>query len=102
MRIVKPKDFDREIGAISKVAGVFDADEQLSLDELVPGEVHGWGRTVASDWGYRIYCRCGFVTREVGSRAQAHTEIRRHIARTPQGSVLLRTFRKLGRGGSGA
>lgn len=102
MRISKPRDFDRVQPAITRVVQGARGDEQLSLDELIPQRVHGWGETVATEWGYVKTCKCGWHSREVLTRSQAHHELRRHLGRTPQGSVLLRTLRKYGRGGGGA
>lgn len=102
MKPARPKDFEREIPKIAAVANARRAPEQLSLDELVPQRVHGWGETIALEYGYVKTCKCGWRSREVESRSDAHRELRRHLGRTPQGSVLVRTLRRYGRGGSGA
>lgn len=98
----RTRDFEREIPKIISVAESKNAPEQLSLDELRPGQVHGWDTVRATEYGYFGTCLCGWRSREMITRADAHHEIRRHLGRTPQGSVLLRTLRKLGRGGTGA
>lgn len=102
MRPTKPKDFDREAPKIARVAGAARAPQQLSLDEQLPGQVHGWAPYIIGDYGYRRPCACGWPGEERATKRATDVEMRRHIGRTPQGSILERTFRKYGRGGSGA
>jgi hypothetical protein len=96
------KDFWKEAPKISRVAGAARRPEQLNLDELLPGKVHAWDRIEAREYGYVAHCACGFRSRERISRPEAHAELRHHLGRTPQGSILSRNLRRLGRGGTGA
>jgi hypothetical protein len=102
MVVRRARDFDKEAPKITRVAGAKRAPEQLGLDELLPGNVHGWGQIQPTDYGYIAHCLCGWRARELPSRADAHSEIRRHIARTPEGSILVRNLRRFGRGAAGA
>lgn len=102
MAVRRARDFNREIPKVSRVAGSVNAPEQLSLDELIPGKAHGWESVRATEYGYIGRCLCGHVTRERVARSDCHTELRRHLARTPEGSIVTRNLRRFGRGGQGA
>lgn len=102
MRIARPKDFDREAPIIGRVADAARAPLQLNFDELAPGVVHAWDRIVPTDYGYIASCSCGWRSREVAAKSTAAHELRAHFGRTPAGSVLLRTLRKLGRSANGS
>lgn len=102
MVVRRARDFEREIPKVIRVAESVNQPVQGTLDELLPGKVHGWDRVKATDYGYLAWCRCGWVSRERVSRDDVHREIRRHIARTPEGSIVTRNLRKFGRSGSGA
>lgn len=98
----KPKDFNKEIPKISRVADNHRAPEQLNLDELLPEHSHRWAGTNGTEYGYISRCDCGWQSKELVSREWAYSALRHHLARTPAGGVLVRTFRKFGRGGQGA
>lgn len=94
--------FDEEAPKIAKVARNVRAPLQLSFDELRPGDIHGHDIVQPLEYGYVARCRCGWHSRELPEKRSAVYELRSHLGRTPQGSVLLRTLRKYGRSGSGA
>lgn len=102
MRVKKPLDFDREIKRISAIADAPTAPQQLNLDELLPGKVHGWKEVQPTDYGYLARCLCGWQAPERDRKIDAYRELRRHLMRTPQGSALMHTLRRVGRAGQGA
>lgn len=102
MERTRQRSFEREIGAVSRVAGAATAPLQLSLDEQLPGKVHGWAPIVVGDYGYRRPCECGWPGTEYAKKVQADNALRAHIGRTPQGTAVLKTVRRFGRGGHGA
>lgn len=102
MRPTKPKAFEREAPIIAKVAEASRSNEQLNLDELLPRNLHGWERIQPTDYGYVPHCVCGARLREMPTKRQAQQELRRHLARTPGGTRLLATLRKVGRGVNGS
>lgn len=101
-RSVRVRDFQSEIGKVSKVAGAARAPEQLTMDEILPGRVHEWVSVIPLDYGYRANCRCGWFSREVASKTTAQHLLRQHLLRTPQGQSIMQSLRKLGRAGNGA
>lgn len=102
VRTRKPLDFEKHVRAITRVAGAKRAPEQLGLDEQLPDQTHELARVQGTEWGYVAHCQCGWSSREVVSRPDAHREFKRHIARTPQGAALLKTVRRVGRSSNGA
>lgn len=98
----KLREFDREAPKIGRVAAAPQSPEQLNLDELLPGRCHGWDRVVPTDYGYVASCKCGWRAREMPTKRAAYYQMKRHLARTPQGQGLLKTLRKVGRAGNGA
>lgn len=102
MRPTRTRAFDREIRAVSTVAEAAAGNLQLSLDEQLPRQNHGWLAIIPHEYGYTAECACGWRSKEVAEKRSAQHELRAHIARTPQGQVLMRTLRRVGRAGSGA
>lgn len=98
----KPLDFEQHVRAITKVAGVKRAPEQLSLDELRPAVTHDFVAVIGDQWSYSSRCRCGWSSRGMLSRADAWMEYKKHLARTPQGTKLIATLRRVGRSAHGS
>lgn len=102
MQRTRVRDFDAEIGNISAVANNAHNPQQGTLDELLPGKVHGWSAYVIGDYSYRRPCLCGWPGIERTTKRATDVELRRHIGRTPQGYAVARTLRRFGRAGNGA
>lgn len=98
----KVLDFDREAPRIARVAGAAKAEEQLSLAEQIPAQEHHLESIKLAEYGYTAECSCGQPLRERADRTQARREWTKHLARTPQGSALARTLRRVGRSANGA
>lgn len=102
MKPTRTRAFEREIRTITTIAGAAAGNLQLSLDEQLPGKVHGHDQIIPTEYGYHAHCLCGWVSVEFAAKRSAHHAIRSHIGRTPQGRALLDTIRRVGRGGNGA
>lgn len=102
MRPRKPLDFEKHVRAITKVAGVKRAPEQLSLDEQIPEQEHVLERVIGGEWDFVAHCRCTWTSRGMISRADAFREYQKHLSRTPQGARLLTTLRRVGRSANGS
>lgn len=102
MKPTRTREFRREIKHVSDVAGGASAPLQLSLDEQLPGKVHGHDRIIPTEYGYVAWCRCGWHSAEMADKRSVMYAIRAHVGRTPQGTAMLNTLRRVGRSANGS